>query len=504
MNQLAFYFDSSACSGCKACQVACKDKHGLEVGRIWRRVYEVSGGGWTQVEGAWRNNAFAYHLSIACNHCEKPICAEVCPTRAISKRDDGVVLIDETRCIGCKYCSWACPYGALQFDYTAGTMSKCTFCADELDQGKAPACVAACPLRVLDYGDKAKFNPEKQAQSIAPLPLTKLTEPALHIHAHKDAPQAAWDTPIANREEVSRDPRQQSGGLLRRADDRSLVVFTLLAQMAVGAFLVLFLLSTWLANELWLQAADTLTKEITLAILTFAGIALLSSLFHLGKPMSAWRAFANLRFSWLSREILLATLFTTFTAIFAGLQWMHVDTYPARIISGSLALICGLALTYNMTRVYTMRTVPAWNTAYTGWHFFAATILLGGLFTGSAYTWIWPTTAESLPLFDMRFQSIVSFPAKWLIPVIAISLIMNGCLVLIKIKRFGRNDKADNQRQWARLALFGVGAFAISLLLVPTSGYQDARLIYPIVFGLSLVAETIGRAAFYNARQSVL
>jgi anaerobic dimethyl sulfoxide reductase subunit B (iron-sulfur subunit) len=69
--QYAFYFDSSACSGCKACQVACKDKHNLEVGRLWRRVYEVSGGGWQRQGQAWTTSAFAYNLSLACNHCAK-------------------------------------------------------------------------------------------------------------------------------------------------------------------------------------------------------------------------------------------------------------------------------------------------------------------------------------------------------------------------------------------------------------------------------------------------
>ncbi len=82
----AFHFDSSACAGCKACQIACKDKHGLEVGRLWRRVYEVTGGGWQRDGDAWSPDVFAFHLSIACNHCARPICAEVCPARALRQR----------------------------------------------------------------------------------------------------------------------------------------------------------------------------------------------------------------------------------------------------------------------------------------------------------------------------------------------------------------------------------------------------------------------------------
>ncbi len=114
--QYAFYFDSSACSGCKACQVACKDKNGLETGILWRRVYEISGGDWLQVGDAWQSSVYAYNLSIACNHCEKPICMEVCPAGAIYKRADGIVLIETSQCLGCGYCSWACPYDAPQYD----------------------------------------------------------------------------------------------------------------------------------------------------------------------------------------------------------------------------------------------------------------------------------------------------------------------------------------------------------------------------------------------------
>lgn len=221
VQQYAFYFDSSACSGCKACQVACKDKHGLEVGRLWRRVYEVSGGGWQPAGPAWVTSAFAYNLSLACNHCERPICREVCPVGAISKRRDGIVLIDGQRCLGCGYCAWACPYGAPQYDEQHGRMTKCTFCVDEIDQGRSPACVAACPLRVLDFGERAELEARYgRVSSVFPLPPAADTRPALVITPHRDAERAAGgETPggsapltglppgsyppgISNREEV--------------------------------------------------------------------------------------------------------------------------------------------------------------------------------------------------------------------------------------------------------------------------------------------------------------
>ncbi|HEY3380853.1 MAG TPA: DMSO/selenate family reductase complex B subunit [Vicinamibacterales bacterium] len=152
MTGLAFHIDVSSCSGCKACQLACKDAHGLEAGRLWRRVVEVEGGEWTRKGNAWCSTVFAYTISLSCMHCERPACMTSCPTQAIVKRADGVVAVDGGACIGCRYCGWACPYGAPQFDAATGTMSKCDFCADERDAGRPPACVSACPLRALDWG----------------------------------------------------------------------------------------------------------------------------------------------------------------------------------------------------------------------------------------------------------------------------------------------------------------------------------------------------------------
>ncbi|RWK84702.1 MAG: 4Fe-4S dicluster domain-containing protein, partial [Mesorhizobium sp.] len=96
----------------------------------------------------------------SCLHCETPACVTVCPTGASYKRaSDGIVLVDEDKCIGCKLCSWACPYGAREFDTDVGVMKKCTLCVDRIynnnlaEEDRVPACVAACPTSARHFGD---------------------------------------------------------------------------------------------------------------------------------------------------------------------------------------------------------------------------------------------------------------------------------------------------------------------------------------------------------------
>ena len=187
MKQYAFFFNSSVCSGCKTCQMACRDKHNLKPGIIWRRVQEVTEGNWRNVDGLWVPDLVAYNISLACNHCEKPACVTACQANAIVKRKDGIVIVESEKCMGIRDCERACPYGALQFDKDAGIVTKCHFCFDEIDQGKIPACVSACPMRALDFGELSKIrNKYGNISSIYPLPKSTTTSPALVIKPHRD------------------------------------------------------------------------------------------------------------------------------------------------------------------------------------------------------------------------------------------------------------------------------------------------------------------------------
>lgn len=206
--QYAFHFDASACNGCKACTIACKSKNDLPVGITWRRVYEYGGGGWVQDKEDRNlmipNNIYAYAMSVACMHCEKPLCAEVCPTGAITKGEDGIVVIDAEKCIGCRYCEWACPYGAPQFDEEAGNMTKCDMCQDLVEQGMVPDCVSSCVMRALDFGELEEMR-EKYGtvNAIEPLPEAKYTKPALVITPHRHSQPSGQGTGrILDMEEV--------------------------------------------------------------------------------------------------------------------------------------------------------------------------------------------------------------------------------------------------------------------------------------------------------------
>jgi anaerobic dimethyl sulfoxide reductase subunit B len=152
MTQYGFYFDSTRCTGCKTCAMACKDYKDTQTEINFRKVYDIEGGSTTQsADGTVVHGALSYHVSLACNHCTAPSCVEVCPTAAMHKdADTGIVSVDATKCIGCGYCHMACPYNAPVVDREKGYSVKCDGCKDRISEGKQTICVEACPLRALD------------------------------------------------------------------------------------------------------------------------------------------------------------------------------------------------------------------------------------------------------------------------------------------------------------------------------------------------------------------
>ena len=168
--RLGLVIDLDTCVGCHACATNCKEwntsGHSAPLTDV--NAYQA------EQRGVWFNRVFTYevggqgpsartvHFPKNCLHCEKPDCVTVCPTGASYKRaEDGIVLIDHDKCIGCKLCSWACPYGAREYDEDVGVMKKCTLCIDKIynknlpEGDRVPACVATCPSKARHFGDFA-------------------------------------------------------------------------------------------------------------------------------------------------------------------------------------------------------------------------------------------------------------------------------------------------------------------------------------------------------------
>ena len=165
--QLALVIDLNVCVGCHACVTSCKqwntsgaagpladqNAYGANpTGTFFNRVQTYEAGSFPGTE--------TIHFPKSCLHCEDPPCVPVCPTGASYKRkEDGIVLVDYDKCIGCKYCAWACPYGAREIDEERQVMTKCTLCVDRIydellpKEDRKPACVMACPTGARLFGD---------------------------------------------------------------------------------------------------------------------------------------------------------------------------------------------------------------------------------------------------------------------------------------------------------------------------------------------------------------
>ena len=467
--QYTFSFDARYCSGCKACQAACKDKNNLPVGVLWRRVYEIAGGSWQRDGEAWSNTVFAYNLSMSCNHCEHPKCAGVCPVDAYDIRDDGIVILDSSKCVGCGYCAWACPYEAPQYNRQAGHMTKCDFCYDNLDKELPPACVAACPLRVLDYGDAEskeglalwKVAPEKHP---FPMPAYSHTQPHLAIKLHT-AMQIPQEKFVANLEEIQ--PRTPSAW-----EEMPLIIFTLLEQLAVGGFWTISLLfpSPALRHNSDMELISYLIIGICL------GMGMLASFAHLGTKKNAWRVLTHLRRSWLSREILFAGLF--------GLGWL-VNIYEEVVLHQSIyeltviTAIFGIGLVYSMSQVYRIPAAPGWNTWRTNASFMISALLLG-------VSVIFPVVVYGTNMLNAQIDSVL-----WMVinnSILAFLLIQLALMHIHSSESLYRNIRIG-------LIILGTGVTIVNALKLSSNVWLSV-----LIFLIIAMEEILGRWLFYKSR----
>lgn len=158
--------DTTKCIGCKRCMSACKRWNNLKVDRaeeLTDRDTDLTGNTWVVVNfrADRKNKEDRSYIHWACQHCIKPACAGVCPVSAIKKYSYGPVVVNESKCIGCRYCYMACPYKIPRFDFNKRVTRKCTLCYDRLPNVKT-ACVAACPVEALDSGPKEELSIKAQ------------------------------------------------------------------------------------------------------------------------------------------------------------------------------------------------------------------------------------------------------------------------------------------------------------------------------------------------------
>ncbi len=411
--QHGFFFTADNCIGCHACEAACSEKNENPAHLAFRSVGYVEGGSFPDYK--------RMNISMACNHCDDPVCLKGCPTRAYTKHVEyGAVLQDPETCFGCGYCTWVCPYNAPQLDPVKGQVSKCNMCVDRLEVGLKPACVSACVGNALDFGviENIPGNREQARVEIPGFPSPEITQPNIRFQQIKQMPDEMKRTdsmPIKYHKDATGRYRpaidQKKGKAkhwnLARLSSREnpLVLFTLAAQAAAGGFALLFLgVQAGLAGFVAF-AQSALYAPLAIACFLLVGFGLFISTTHLGKPMRFYRGFNNLRHSPVSREGL-------GIAVFMGMLGMHITfSLPGNsvfqalfttvlgfdttaIISatqatafanvlGYLAVLGSLAGLYYMTKCYRIKARPFWNHWQVATSFGGNALALGALLVGS-------------------------------------------------------------------------------------------------------------------------
>jgi formate dehydrogenase iron-sulfur subunit len=369
--QYAFEVDLDACTGCKACVVACHNLNGLDSDELWRTVGLVHGG--------TSKAPVQQTITTSCHHCVEPACMQGCPTKAYEKDPvTGIVKHLDDQCFGCQYCTLMCPYDAPKYNAERGIVRKCDMCSDRLAHGEAPACVQSCPngaiaIRVVDQesivasSDVGMFVPGAPDPEHT-LPTTQYkTERALPSNLR---PADFYHT----KAEHSHPP---------------LVLMLTLTQLAVGAFVVAGAAEHLSAAPI----GDPLLQALYACVVTL--LALGASVFHLGRPLLAYRAVLNLRTSWLSREALVFGLFVQLAIVYGALVAAPlIPDFPGKAWVVSMApLIRGIAVgagllgVFCSVMVYVATRREQWSFAQTGLKFFSTTFLLGCASVLAVSTW---------------------------------------------------------------------------------------------------------------------
>ena len=365
--QYSFEVDLDACSGCKACVAACHNLNGLEEGELWRNVGLMVGGTETQPQ--------IQHVTSACHHCLEPACMIGCPVNAYEKDEvTGIVAHLDDQCIGCKYCMFTCPYDVPSYSKSKGIVRKCNMCADRLAVGEAPACVQACPNEAIKI---TKVKRSEIAEYSKSSTTTKLIEGA--PNSSLTMPTTLYKTDRVLPKNLV--PTDYSVAKPLHAH-YPLVFMLTLTQMAFGIFA-----TTFAVTQLFPAIESSL--QIRLDLLAFAVLVmgLNVALLHLGRPLKAYRAMANIRTSWLSREILGFNLFAGAASQLLAWGWLtqpqELTGVPlwvptlATTVFGAIAIGCSAML-------YIVTGRPLWSFIRTNGLFFLTGAVLGTITVATA------------------------------------------------------------------------------------------------------------------------
>ncbi|MFC5865052.1 DmsC/YnfH family molybdoenzyme membrane anchor subunit [Acidicapsa dinghuensis] len=345
--QYRFHFDMTKCIGCKCCVVACNEQNGNPADILWRRVGEIEGGVYPQTR--------RHYLSMGCNHCLEPTCMTGCPVEAYTKDGlTGIVRHSADACIGCQYCTWNCSYGVPQYNAERGVVGKCDMCYGRLTRGQEPACAAACP------------------EDAIRIEIVKVAEWREHYRGPANSPgmPSADDSISTTRITLpAKLPADVSKVDLNQLHPEHahwpLIVMTVLTQLSVGAFTAICCLQVFAAQS---------HRTAALVALLMAMLALTASTLHLGRPIHAMRALKMWRRSWLSREVLLFTLFALAATAYSATLWFGVrGTSWLGALTAVLGM-CGVAVS---ARLYLVPGRPAWKSPLTVAEFGSTTVLLG-------------------------------------------------------------------------------------------------------------------------------
>ncbi len=283
MEKSIFIFDQNKCVGCHACMVACMNENGFQFSNQWRTIHHSNEYHLPQLP--------LFYLSLACNHCDDAPCLKNCPALAYSRDENtGAVIHDPEKCIGCKYCTWACPYDAPKFNSQKGIIEKCTFCNHRIENNLNPACANACPTGALDFSIQ-EFTREESNES-SPVPVKVGSKIKITAARKETAPEIDLNLFKNQPDNFKNEIKAQK---INAKKEWPLLVFTLITTTLVSLFIS--------------GKTESFNIYSKLVYLSFAFIAFIFSTLHLGKKIKSWRSLINIKNSWLSKEILAFTLF---------------------------------------------------------------------------------------------------------------------------------------------------------------------------------------------------